>query len=79
MATLETAIDFPIAGTGVIDRERIIAKPGFNRWMLPPAALRHGPPGLNRFISNLATSRPQGTHALRFAGLAWRSRQTPRA
>ena len=23
----------------VLDRERIIAKPGFNRWMVPPAAL----------------------------------------
>ena len=24
---------------GVLDRERIIAKPGFNRWLVPPAAL----------------------------------------
>jgi len=24
---------------GLLDRERIIAKPGFNRWMVPPAAL----------------------------------------
>ena len=22
-----------------LDRERIIAKPGFNRWLVPPAAL----------------------------------------
>ena len=30
------------AGTysgGILDRERIIAKPGFNRWLVPPAAL----------------------------------------
>jgi MFS family permease len=25
--------------TGLLDRERIIAKPGFNRWLVPPAAL----------------------------------------
>jgi hypothetical protein len=23
----------------ILDRERIIAKPGFNRWLVPPAAL----------------------------------------
>ncbi|WP_296021939.1 OFA family MFS transporter [uncultured Agrobacterium sp.] len=28
-----------MAGTGLLDRERIIAKPGFNRWLVPPAAL----------------------------------------
>ena len=39
MATLDTTIDFPISGTGVLDRERIVAEPGFNRWMVPPAAL----------------------------------------
>ena len=28
---------------GLLARERIIAKPGFNRWLVPPAALhRHG-------------------------------------
>ncbi|WLS10873.1 OFA family MFS transporter (plasmid) [Shinella sumterensis] len=26
-------------GAGILDRERIIAKPGFNRWLVPPAAL----------------------------------------
>lgn len=26
-------------GPGILDRERIIAKPGFNRWLVPPAAL----------------------------------------
>jgi len=28
-----------MAGTSLLDRERIIAKPGFNRWLVPPAAL----------------------------------------
>ena len=27
------------SGIGLLDRERIIAKPGFNRWLVPPAAL----------------------------------------
>ena len=26
-------------GTGFLDRERIVAQPGFNRWLVPPAAL----------------------------------------
>src|SRR5499426_989749 len=39
MATLETTVDMPIPAVGLLDRERIIAKPGFNRWMVPPAAL----------------------------------------
>lgn len=26
-------------GPGLLDRERIIARPGFNRWLVPPAAL----------------------------------------
>ena len=26
-------------GVGLLDRERIVAKPGFNRWLVPPAAL----------------------------------------
>ena len=30
---------FLFRGTGLLDRERIIAKPGFNRWLVPPAAL----------------------------------------
>jgi MFS family permease len=29
----------PAAGPGLLDRERIIAKAGFNRWLVPPAAL----------------------------------------
>ena len=24
---------------GLLDRERIVAQPGFNRWLVPPAAL----------------------------------------
>src|ERR1700742_773003 len=27
------------AGTGILDRERTIATAGFNRWLVPPAAL----------------------------------------
>jgi hypothetical protein len=26
-------------GIGILDREHTIAKPGFNRWLVPPAAL----------------------------------------
>ena len=33
-----TAEDIP-PGVGLLDRERIIARPGFNRWLVPPAAL----------------------------------------
>jgi MFS family permease len=29
----------PMPSTGLLDRERTIAKPGFNRWLVPPAAL----------------------------------------
>jgi MFS family permease len=38
-----TTFDRPLAGsggaTGILDRERIIATAGFNRWLVPPAAL----------------------------------------
>ena len=36
-----TTIDqpMPAAGIGILDRERIIATTGFNRWLVPPAAL----------------------------------------
>jgi hypothetical protein len=27
------------AAAGLLDKERIIAQPGFNRWLIPPAAL----------------------------------------
>ncbi len=29
----------PSADTGMLGRERIVARPGFNRWLVPPAAL----------------------------------------
>ena len=37
--TFDRAI--PVAATkpGILDRERIIATKGFNRWLVPPAAL----------------------------------------
>ena len=38
MALADTASDMGNA-TGLLDRERIVAKPGFNRWLVPPAAL----------------------------------------
>jgi hypothetical protein len=36
-----TAIGTTASGTGIgiLDRERIIASAGFNRWLVPPAAL----------------------------------------
>ena len=38
-----TTIDRPFTGNGtitnILDRERIIATAGFNRWLVPPAAL----------------------------------------
>ena len=37
-ATTET-LTGGYGGGGLLDRERIIAKPGFNRWLVPPAAL----------------------------------------
>jgi MFS family permease len=39
---MSTATDTIVGGagrTGLLDRERIIAGPGFNRWLVPPAAL----------------------------------------
>jgi MFS family permease len=38
MATTGIA-EGPLPGVGLLDRERIIARPGFNRWLVPPAAL----------------------------------------
>ena len=38
-----TTIDRPLTGggnlTNILDREKIIATAGFNRWLVPPAAL----------------------------------------
>src|SRR5215470_7766042 len=39
MTTVEHAGKFIGTAPGLLDRERIIAKPGFNRWLVPPAAL----------------------------------------
>jgi len=30
---------YPGGGAGILDRERIVARAGFNRWLVPPAAL----------------------------------------
>ena len=39
MATIEEAGRISGRATGFLDRERTIAKPGFSRWLVPPAAL----------------------------------------
>jgi MFS family permease len=39
MTTVEGAGSLVGAPAGLLDRERIIAKAGFNRWLVPPAAL----------------------------------------
>ncbi len=39
MATLDSAGTMSGANAGILDRERIIAAAGFNRWLVPPAAL----------------------------------------
>ena len=36
------------AQPGLLDRERIIAQAGFNRWLVPPAALAIHPTNRNR-------------------------------
>ena len=38
MTSVQGTAGMPVQG-GLLDRERIIAKPGFNRWLVPPAAL----------------------------------------
>ncbi|SUB01451.1 Inner membrane protein yhjX [Pannonibacter phragmitetus] len=37
--TTTTGVEGGYSEGGLLDRERIIAKPGFNRWLVPPAAL----------------------------------------
>jgi MFS family permease len=37
--TAETAGVLSGAGAGILDRSRTVARPGFNRWLVPPAAL----------------------------------------
>src|ERR1700694_193695 len=39
MATIESAGTMSGGGAGIFDREHTIAKAGFNRWLVPPAAL----------------------------------------
>jgi MFS family permease len=39
MTTIEQTIGQGSSRTGILDRERIIAQQGFNRWLVPPAAL----------------------------------------
>src|ERR1700681_3464289 len=39
MSTIEQAGGLVGPAGGILDRERIIAKAGFNRWLVPPAAL----------------------------------------
>jgi MFS family permease len=39
MTTISSAGTVPGAGSGILDREHTIAKAGFNRWLVPPAAL----------------------------------------
>jgi hypothetical protein len=38
MSTIQATLA-PAAEPGLLDRDRIIAKTGFNRWLVPPAAL----------------------------------------
>ncbi|MCJ8240006.1 OFA family MFS transporter [Peteryoungia algae] len=38
MAVSDVSAGIP-SDVGILDKERIIAKPGFNRWLVPPAAL----------------------------------------
>src|SRR5579863_4240241 len=39
MTTVARAEGLVGSSSGLLDRERIIAKSGFNRWLVPPAAL----------------------------------------
>ena len=39
MVTIEQDGVIPGFGVGILDRERTIATAGFNRWLVPPAAL----------------------------------------
>ena len=39
MTTIEQAGTVPGAAPGILDKPRTIAKAGFNRWLVPPAAL----------------------------------------
>src|ERR1700674_5301826 len=39
MSAIGQTISGAASGIGLLDRERIIARAGFNRWLVPPAAL----------------------------------------
>jgi MFS family permease len=39
MTTAETAGILPDSGVSIFDRSHTVARPGFNRWLVPPAAL----------------------------------------
>src|ERR1700722_9335355 len=39
MATMSSGGTMSVTGAGILDREHTIAKAGFNRWLVPPAAL----------------------------------------
>jgi len=39
MSVASSTVGAGRSNAGILDRERIIAKPGFNRWVVPPAAL----------------------------------------
>ena len=39
MTTFDQAMPARVTTPGILDRERIIATKGFNRWLVPPAAL----------------------------------------
>src|ERR1700761_5968330 len=39
MATVDSAGRLAGGGAGIFDREHTVARPGFNRWLVPPAAL----------------------------------------
>ncbi len=43
MSVTDRAEAGALGSPGILDRERIVAKAGFNRWLVPPAALGHPP------------------------------------
>ena len=68
MTTLDHAREAPDAAVGMLDRARTVAKAGFNRWLVPPAALAiHLSIGmayaLSVFWKPLAKAIPEGDAA----------------
>ena len=39
MTSANMGLGVAAATPGLLDRARIVARPGFNRWLVPPAAL----------------------------------------